>query len=593
MSLPVILASIRLGLCLWPQSGYLHPDEMFQSVDIIGGSYFGSKIDPAWEFKTDRPIRCMLITYIMNSFAFRLVSLLQSKPSAYLLLVAPRLVYTLFSFLIDLCLYKMCQYHSSRGLWYRPISIIFQSSFICLGCLTRTLSNNIEVLLYSILLVLVCQFIKPRFHVQLRTPGRSSPAIEQIKASKQLLSSISIGALISIGTFNRPTFLIYTVTPILYWVWESFRRNSMNVSLSFRRAILPLSVSFAVTSLAISAFDTAFYQGYETLQELKRCLTQARLEDSIELIRDKWTLTPYNFFEYNRKTKNLANHGLNPPYMHALVNLPVYFNVLCLLYYARLVSVLVESRFQRLVLIKSDAHRISDMMLLSPLLSVILFSLVPHQEFRFLSPLVVPLVYSFGVKIYRNSKLLSLWLLINALLTLFYSNVHQAGVIKSVMDLDRVVKTHASMGRSTMDKPEINIAAFRSYLVPTYLLNIAKDDENFHLYLKNAPDPFESSSQYVFEDIVDRYLANDEDRSVLVFVMLPTMFEARLKEKLIDYEEKVAFKISTVNRYVPHFTGEDIMLSYQQIKEQGLAAFDKAFGFSLIRLDLSKLEDLE
>jgi hypothetical protein len=38
-------------------------------------------------------------------------------------------------------------------------------------------------------------------------------------------------------------------------------------------------------------------------------------------------VTPWNAFRYNRKTANLATHGLHPRYLHLLVNLPLLFGL--------------------------------------------------------------------------------------------------------------------------------------------------------------------------------------------------------------------------------------------------------------------------
>lgn len=146
--IPILLAILRVCICFWPQHGYLHPDEFFQSPDIVVGSNLKSIIEPCWEFTTDKPIRFMLFPYLLNTLAVKVLRTFAPDPSAYLLLVAPRLAYTLLSFLVDYSLFKLCKYHSSKGLWYLPVSVIFQSSFVCLGCLTRTLSNVPEVVIF-------------------------------------------------------------------------------------------------------------------------------------------------------------------------------------------------------------------------------------------------------------------------------------------------------------------------------------------------------------------------------------------------------------------------------------------------------------
>lgn len=583
--IPILLALLRLLLCFRPQTGYLHPDEMFQSADIIAGGYFDSKINPAWEFQTDRPIRCMLIPHLLNWLAFRVATLLRPQPSAYLLLVAPRLAYTLVSFIVDLCLYKLCQYYSSRGLWYLPVSVVFQSSFICLGCMTRTLSNNIEVVIFSLLLVCVCRLIRPRFRILFVRHGRSSPAFEQVKSSKQLLSSISIGFLISLGTFNRPTFPCFACVPMLYWIVESFKRNSMNYNLTIRRALIPLSISFMITSICISAYDTVYYRGFGSLSKMYLSLSKMDVEDFSKELKDKWILTPYNFFVYNTNSDNLAKYGLHVPYMHTLVNGPVYFNILCLMFYGKLISLLVGSGIYRLIF---SSHRIFSLMLLSASGAIILLSFIPHQEFRFLLPIVAPLAYAFAFDIYTNNKLFSAWILINAVLVIFYSEIHQAGVLKSTLDLDPIVK---SFKESSDGQQVLYIIALRCYTVPTYLWNIPKMDNRFEIDSRSSFGDFGESLDSKLNAIHNK---SDEFRnqSISLYMMLPTLYENLLRDRLDQMDLFFSSRLSVIKHYVPHFSGEDVSLSFDRIMRYGFGDYFKAFGFSLVHFKLDH-QDIE
>ena len=36
----IALAAIRIILCLWPLSGYIHPDEFFQNTEPLAGKSF-------------------------------------------------------------------------------------------------------------------------------------------------------------------------------------------------------------------------------------------------------------------------------------------------------------------------------------------------------------------------------------------------------------------------------------------------------------------------------------------------------------------------------------------------------------------------
>lgn len=602
--IPILLASLRLALCFLPQTGYLHPDEMFQSVDIVGGKFFNSKINPAWEFKTDKPVRSMLIPHLLNTIAFKLATKFKEQPSAYVLLVTPRLIYTLISFVVDISLYKVCRYHSSRGQWYVPISVIFQSSFICMGCMTRSLSNNIEVVLFSLLLVIVCRLIRPRFRILfVRPDGRSSPAFERMKSSKQLISSFTLGVILSLGIFNRPTFVCFALAPLMYWLHESFKRNSMNISLTITRALTPMMIAFLLTSIFLSGFDTTYYKSLDVLTSLLESMVKHDYDKSYNLIKTEWVLTPINFIMYNTNVENLSKYGLHAPYFHLLINGPVYFNILMLLFYGKLINLLVGNGMFRMMV---ATPRVFALMILSTLTPLILFSFVPHQEFRFLIPLIVPLTYAFGPDIYRSNKLFMLWTIVNAILVLFYAGIHQAGVLRSTLHLDPILKsTLGNDYHHQMNIPQINVIAMRCYPVPTYLWNVAKMDERVQFDVTDTFMDFELSLESKLDNLLafnngltnhkrmnltDKHLTGDSIAPI--YLLLPTLYENRVVEILNSYTRIESYDLSTVRHFMPHFSGEDIEMSMALIKKRGLKGMSKAFGFSILNLNLTYISNL-
>lgn len=579
--IPIILALLRIAVCFWPQKGYLHPDEFFQSSDICGGQYFGSYIQPVWEFNTSKPIRNMLIPTVLNSIAFYVAKTLQAQPSAYLLLVAPRLVYTLATFAIDVSLYKLCQYYSSRGLWYLPVSIIFQSSFICLGCLTRTFNNVIETIIFALLLVVVCRTVRPTFRIYLVTPARSTPINQRVTRSKQLVSSSTLGALIALGVFNRPTFLCFAFVPTIYWLIESWKRNSHSIRLSIQRVIVPTTISASVTAILMSAFDTFFYKGPNVFKELISDLINQEFSLFYDNLLNNWVLTPYNFILFNTNPTNLSKYGLHAPYFHFLVNVPLAFNVLGLLLYRKIVVYLSRSpRISNL----NTTFRIHTVMLLTAISSIILLSFIPHQEFRFLLPLIVPLTYVFGFKIYTSNRLLGSWLILNLITFLFYSCIHQAGPIGASLDLGRILKSHLNDGGN---QTLVNVISFRSYIVPTYMWNIPKTDHRFYIDVQDATDDLRSSFEERFSPVMDRMVSHPEHKHLL-YVLLPELYTDQLDVLLREAMSENKLDWKTLGNYVPHFSGENLRDSVDLISKNGLSMWRKAFGFTLINIDLTR-----
>uniref|UniRef100_A0A6G1S3Y2 Mannosyltransferase n=1 Tax=Aceria tosichella TaxID=561515 RepID=A0A6G1S3Y2_9ACAR len=579
---PFLLAILRILLCLCPQTGYLHPDEFFQSSDISGGKYFQSQVQPVWEFSTDKPIRCMLLANALNSIAFKLVNLITAQPTAYQLIVAPRLIYTLASFIIDASLYKLCQYYSSRGLWYLPVSIIFQTSFICLSCFTRTFSNNLEVIIFSLLLVVVCQLIRPRFRVIMVTPARNIPAQEQVRTVTQLTSSILVGFLVTLGTFNRPTFPCFALVPMLYWLTESFKRNSYNTRLNLQRVLVPVTLSASLTAFLLSAYDTVYYTGStEVLTDLYKHLVKFNFKESINLISTKWIITPYYFVKYNTNTDNLARYGLHSPYQHMLVNIPFTFNLLGLMFYGKLINLMTGSGVYRLIF---SAHRIYALMLLSVLTSTILLSFIPHQEFRFLVPLIVPLVYAFAYNIYANSTWLSIWLLSNIIIAYFYSSVHQAGIIRASLDLDPILKSYL-VQEADQNRTLIDVTAFRCFLGPTYQWNIPNDDYRFKLSQQDTIDDFGESVDVKLGASLERHLDYPTFEHKFYF-MLPNLYVKQLDNHLQTHYKNNFTRLHTIRQYAPEFNGEELGSSFKHLREFGWRTWRDAFGFSLLETNL-------
>ncbi|XP_066141468.1 GPI mannosyltransferase 4 isoform X2 [Euwallacea fornicatus] len=54
------LGALRVLLVLTPQNGYIHPDEYFQSVEVLAGKIFDVEYSPPWEFNATQPIRVYL-----------------------------------------------------------------------------------------------------------------------------------------------------------------------------------------------------------------------------------------------------------------------------------------------------------------------------------------------------------------------------------------------------------------------------------------------------------------------------------------------------------------------------------------------------
>lgn len=183
-----ILASVRIILTFASQTGYIHPDEFFQSIEVISGipsfyyavvvsafqltfnvyiyllfigDHFDIDVYKPWEFNATFPIRSVLIPQVVVGFPYAILKRLSpytfhflglSLNGPYFFVLFPRLFMCAFSFLSDYFLYKICYMYGQN---YRVRLVIYASSYVMLTYATRTLSNSIELVLTAALLYFV------------------------------------------------------------------------------------------------------------------------------------------------------------------------------------------------------------------------------------------------------------------------------------------------------------------------------------------------------------------------------------------------------------------------------------------------------
>jgi len=128
---------------------------------------------------------------------------------------------------------------------------------------------------------------------------------------------LEIGTILAVGTFNRPTFLLFAVTPVFYWVSRGFSKNDYHFVRVFNIRFIVLFLCTLPGIFVLILIDS-FY--FEHITENKANLV----------------ITPLNFIKYNINPSNLAEHGIHFRLTHAIINIPLLFNVLTLLFLGRL-----------------------------------------------------------------------------------------------------------------------------------------------------------------------------------------------------------------------------------------------------------------
>jgi len=159
-------------------------------------------------------------------------------------------------------------------------------------------------------------------------------------------------------------------------------------------------------------------------------------------------ITPLNFLLYNSKSSNLAEHTLHPSYLHLLINFPLLFGFIGLIFYSKLIS-LVQSPLEFV--------RLSVYCFFS---GILLLSIVPHQEARFLLPMSVIVALSL-CQINLPTDYPRLWrfhVVVSILAAIMFAVIHQGGVL------------HATMNAS-QNQP---VLFYHTYMPPGYLNANAK-----------------------------------------------------------------------------------------------------------------------
>ncbi|XP_014610169.1 PREDICTED: GPI mannosyltransferase 4 [Polistes canadensis] len=550
MKLYWALAAFRILLTLVPQTGYIHPDEYFQAIEVISGDRFDIDIYKPWEYNTTFPIRTIFIPQILVGTSYSFLKFLSpygfnlfgtSLISPYYLIVFPRLFMCILSFVSDYCLYKIC---CMCGQNYKVRLITFASSYVMLTYATRVFSNSIELILTSLLLFYTSQCMVYSEKVIIQSDYLSNKydqaknGVERVKYYKLLGSlpshslnhCLKIATITVIGIFNRPTFVAFAFPPIFFWLQRGLGSRSIGL-LHFHIRIFTFIICGIPTAIFFILVDS-FYFGYLTMGEI----------GNFDISLNNFVVTPLNFLKYNSNPKNLENHGLHPRFLHFLLNIPLLYNVLGiigLITFARMSFSGLKGKWLELPRIQS----IVSLMTISFIVPVALLSCFPHQEPRFIIPVILPLVFLYAPKLshvpgvdtvshikqnnptkykpdnktHKLTKLQIIWYCSNIVLCLFYGFLHQGGVLSLTSHINTELKA----------KPHLtNVHLYTSYIypIPTALL-----------HLRNTHKTYISTGNHKYRLTKDFYLYEQGSKNL-------TEVYNSITKKLQECEEKFRFK---------------------------------------------------
>jgi len=244
---------------------------------------------------------------------------------------------------------------------------------------------------------------------------------------KWIYSSVFAGILCACGVFNRFTFVFFAAPSVLAIF---FRDSTLTINqIGLRMAFF--SAAFIFLGLSIIFDDSKFF--------------------------GKFTIAPLNNFLYNMKTDNVAEHGLHPRVTHVLVNFPMLF--LPLLLNLKLAPT-------------TPTTPTATALKWTVILPLICLSLSPHQEPRFILPLLTPLFLLAAEKLSKCGTPMTIFFVIfNLVLTFFFGVAHQGGVIPSLTWLS--------------SKENYQAVYWRTYMVPTFVATNVSDfsgESEHHLF---------------------------------------------------------------------------------------------------------------
>ena len=287
------------------------------------------------------------------------------------------------SFVLDFSLFQILRRTNPRDALRHLVC--FASSWPVLVLCVRPFSNTLEAVAVAVVVALVS------------SDGRCSR-----------LQCYAVAAFAVAGLWVRVTTLAFLAPSAVYHIARLLKARDVSLFAQSVCAIL-----FAASAFVL--LDTHFYGA-----SLHRDGTGTGL-----------TVTPWNLFLYNSNTSNLANHGLHPRVTHAAVSMPMLLTAALPLLYRRVFVIARNMARGRVSWLHTDALLASTV-----LVGIVALSVFPHQEPRFLLPLLVPSFALLSTTSWLSSRRMQYaWAFANAVLVLFWGGLHQGALLPALFSL--------------------------------------------------------------------------------------------------------------------------------------------------------------
>ncbi|KAJ2411560.1 alpha 1,2 mannosyltransferase [Coemansia sp. IMI 209128] len=402
---------------------YIHPDEFFQSSEIATSDILKVTGHRTWEFSSQAPVRSIVPIYLYAGTPMFILSFFSVTP--WTLFYGSRIFMALLSFVVDLSVYRVV----GKRKW---TMLLLASSYCLVLFHVHTFSNAFASVVLSVCFLL-------------------------LKRVESGGGCFLLGVGLALGSFTHIAFPMFA-WPLGVACLAALVSALRSGSLTTRGLVLRvagLAAGGVLTALGLVVADSLYYGSLRWNGA------------GFPYISGSLTFTVLNNLSYNSQHDNLAAHGIQPRYLHALVNMPLLFGPL---YILALVKLWVFLRSD-----KQGTGYVGMAAAGSVMSGVVLLSLAPHQEARFLLPALPGLAIGIGRWQYLASRYFWwMWITFNGALFIVFS-MHQAGVVPVVVYLSESVWTHAQCRYTGTDAlcrqggvlgTELTT---RVYLVSTYL----------------------------------------------------------------------------------------------------------------------------
>ncbi|CAI2167747.1 3886_t:CDS:10 [Funneliformis geosporum] len=453
--------------------GYVHPDEFFQSPEIMGGDVLGYEVFRPWEFVQSPQSRSIVIPAMTIGIPFKVLKVLNTWA-------------TKFGF-NDYTAYTIAQlFYPNNAL---QSLLVFASSYVVLIFNTRPFSNSVE----SILLALAfCVYVKgstPKFPLRQQL-GDSSTNRDEFPVNLAFL----FGCIVALGSFTRITFILYAF-PIglafLHHIFFSARAQGKSWHSKFSE-LLPACLGLIITTVICVLVDSLYFGTLNITfggMLFNKDHIFELLCNPMKFIEIGWhgnlIITPLNNFAYNMDSKNLSEHGLHPRYFH-IYNFVLLFGPLTLL---TMKDLKFSANFMRL----TSRRTYKTVIVYSGLCGFMFLSIIPHQEARFLLPLLLPVIIVPSDRLHRlHMPFWTIWAVFNLLFVAIFGGLHQAGIVPIMQKLQNLSLKfrncdelpgyfQCELGkklirpvRNPSETLTTNIIFYKTYMPPRHLLGYPK-----------------------------------------------------------------------------------------------------------------------